>query len=1074
MFIEQITLQNIKSYGSTPTTIYFKEGINLIAGSNGAGKSTILEAIGFVLFGALPYTQTDFARRGKNGASKITIRLHSTYDNRVYDVERVVPGRCQVIDVQDHVDVGVGSVDDLMAWLCQHLKAEDNKDLEALFENAVGVQQGTITSVFLSTPASRKETFDALLRVHDFKRASDQLNATKKYITDLLTDNAKLIAKKEGQTERLPGLEADVKADHEAIAEKEEKLTGVSAALDALKSTLEQLGEQKKQLDELHRQIDQLDSKIERLKGSADGAEAEYDKSQEAHDVITTNAEAHRLYQEAVGRLKSLEEQRKERDDLLEKKREVEKQIASIELQINQFEAELAKVAKAEAQLTELAPQVDRQEKLDSELLDAVEHQKERDRLQNKLNTDIEQRVKLAAELEDLREQVDQRQQVAGQVDSISTERDQLTTQIDAFTEKLSDLKAAVESAQQAFNDASTQFEQYQNLQQSIEQKQTELEKAEADRVRIESDLAKREELDAQISDIYTEITKANGEKATAENNLPRINRELAELEQMREMVSEEGAVCPVCRRDMDGQAHDEALSYYDEQERKLHAERDDSQAQIEQLSASLEGWEAEKTSLEKERDGLANQAGLKAKQDQIAASKGEIAGSQASLADLAGVPEAYANAETALNDARTALDDYNSEIDTLKSERTDKIDAISKLNAQVATLPSPDELKRREGEYETLDKSIVQTESRLNELVDIDSEVQRVESELNELGNPREKQAVARSTAEKRPSLEENLQKAQDELATRQSELEAVQEELQPFDNLNADLEATRNQRDNTADGYQLYIENKAIADLLEEREERLNNLRDELANATDDHGKLTLQQSELAQGFDAEQYETLSQERTELSEEKTRLATQIEELSKQIAETETEIDNLRSIVAEIAELQIIAERIQEEQQTFEFVRRSIRDAGPRIRKRKVQFVSEVAANYFSEIINDFTMRLEWNPDDYGIYIEQTGEMRPFNVLSGGEQMIAALSVRLALLTHMTRIRLIFLDEPTINLDENRRIQLAERLNQIDGLQQLFVISHDDTFISGSNHIINVIKENGTSRVETGHAAVY
>ncbi|MDX2137168.1 MAG: AAA family ATPase [Chloroflexota bacterium] len=188
MFIEQITLQNIKSYGSTPTTIFFKEGVNLIAGANGAGKSTILEAIGFVLFDALPYSQGDFERRGKTGVTRITIRLHSSYDNRVYDVERVIPARYRVIDVQDHIDEGIQSKDDLLEWLCQHLKIEGSEDLAPLFENAVGVQQGTITAVFLESAKARKTTFDSLLRVQDFELAWNQLGDTKRYIADLLME----------------------------------------------------------------------------------------------------------------------------------------------------------------------------------------------------------------------------------------------------------------------------------------------------------------------------------------------------------------------------------------------------------------------------------------------------------------------------------------------------------------------------------------------------------------------------------------------------------------------------------------------------------------------------------------------------------------------------------------------------------------------------------------------------------------------------------------------------------------------------------------------------------------------
>ena len=74
---------------------------------------------------------------------------------------------------------------------------------------------------------------------------------------------------------------------------------------------------------------------------------------------------------------------------------------------------------------------------------------------------------------------------------------------------------------------------------------------------------------------------------------------------------------------------------------------------------------------------------------------------------------------------------------------------------------------------------------------------------------------------------------------------------------------------------------------------------------------------------------------------------------------------------------------------------------------------------------------------------------------LSGGEQMSAALAVRLALLKQLTEIRIAFFDEPTTNMDEVRRENLASEIRSITNFDQLFVISHDDTF---DNYVDNVI----------------
>ena len=80
---------------------------------------------------------------------------------------------------------------------------------------------------------------------------------------------------------------------------------------------------------------------------------------------------------------------------------------------------------------------------------------------------------------------------------------------------------------------------------------------------------------------------------------------------------------------------------------------------------------------------------------------------------------------------------------------------------------------------------------------------------------------------------------------------------------------------------------------------------------------------------------------------------------------------------------------------------------------------------------------------------------------------MSAALAIRLALLRRVSDIDVAFFDEPTANLDDARRENLAEEISDIRGVSQLFVISHDDTFERLTNNLIRVRKENGESLVE-------
>ena len=70
---------------------------------------------------------------------------------------------------------------------------------------------------------------------------------------------------------------------------------------------------------------------------------------------------------------------------------------------------------------------------------------------------------------------------------------------------------------------------------------------------------------------------------------------------------------------------------------------------------------------------------------------------------------------------------------------------------------------------------------------------------------------------------------------------------------------------------------------------------------------------------------------------------------------------------------------------------------------------------------------------------------------------MSAALAVRLALVREMSDLNLAFFDEPTANLDAQRREALAQQIMSVRGFSQLFVISHDDTFEQATQNIIRV-----------------
>src|SRR5919197_3120252 len=85
MHVTKVQLENIKSHVESEFT--FARGTIAITGENGAGKTTIIEAIAYALFDLLDYKKDDFLRRGaKKGVVRVS--FISDLDERLYTVYR--------------------------------------------------------------------------------------------------------------------------------------------------------------------------------------------------------------------------------------------------------------------------------------------------------------------------------------------------------------------------------------------------------------------------------------------------------------------------------------------------------------------------------------------------------------------------------------------------------------------------------------------------------------------------------------------------------------------------------------------------------------------------------------------------------------------------------------------------------------------------------------------------------------------------------------------------------------------------------------------------------------------------
>ena len=98
MYLLSVALTNFKTHRDR--NFEFQLGTNAICGANGAGKTSILEAIAWTLFNYRgSYRQEDLIRNG-SGSAQVRVAFVSSYDSRTYEVERCTSKGYTIFDPQ--------------------------------------------------------------------------------------------------------------------------------------------------------------------------------------------------------------------------------------------------------------------------------------------------------------------------------------------------------------------------------------------------------------------------------------------------------------------------------------------------------------------------------------------------------------------------------------------------------------------------------------------------------------------------------------------------------------------------------------------------------------------------------------------------------------------------------------------------------------------------------------------------------------------------------------------------------------------------------------------------------------
>lgn len=390
----------------------------------------------------------------------------------------------------------------------------------------------------------------------------------------------------------------------------------------------------------------------------------------------------------------------------------------------------------------------------------------------------------------------------------------------------------------------------------------------------------------------------------------------------------------------------------------------------------------------------------------------------------------------------------------------------LKAIQQSLRTMPREDERIALQQELESLQSVILAHQEQISEYREAPAITQELQNRLRQLGDPKQERAVAQATIVQRPAIEKAQGEAEAKLSELQQRHQSVQTALSEYDNLDTELENVNATVQRTLQGYQQVLRYQQIASSLPQREAEIVQLERESEVIEDQLSAIQHQISAIDAQFDKTNYQQLLADEQNLRDRQNVVQTELTFLQREQSRAEAELTELQQIETALLDTLQAQENIRQKTEVLEALRNLLRQAGPYITKALIKQISDGAMQVFSDIMQDYTRHLTWN-EDYGITLEVDGRERQFAQLSGGEQMTAALAVRLALLREMSSIDVAFFDEPTTNLDEARRDALARQILEVKGFRQLFVISHDDTFEQATQNLIRIARVNGISTVQ-------
>ena len=355
MQIISISLKNIKSHREKE--LHFVNGINVLSGENGVGKSTIFEAIGYALFGV---DARDFVGNIERfitiGAKKGEIVVtFATGDGETYRVSRSVGAGSKwllareiggTFEVEDHA-----GAQETETRIKELLKLDSGRPLADQYKLVIGPFQNEFLGPFvLKQPTKRQVAFDEILGIDAWRKTFKGTSSLQVSIKNKIEVLNVEIEGKQEQITPLPQRKNELSALVESAGIQKKVLSKRKKTLTDIQKQLARLDGQEKTTNTVKSDIQVLENRIRDGEGKITDQKKRLKESEAALEIREKSRAGKETFDTAEADLKSLREQEKQR-------REIEKDINALDKESGRLsqalEHEIREVGKTGKQLAE-------------------------------------------------------------------------------------------------------------------------------------------------------------------------------------------------------------------------------------------------------------------------------------------------------------------------------------------------------------------------------------------------------------------------------------------------------------------------------------------------------------------------------------------------------------------------------------------------------------------------------------------------------------------------------------------------------------------------------------------------